>query len=98
MTPKIIFKNLDYICHKSVELQKYLKHFKFWKYFYCKHDKATLSTIISPIPYTSSTTLALADLNRNFKNYVAPGIPFNMTCVGTVNNTTNVKNMHLHNV
>ena len=30
MTPKIIFKNLDYICHKSVELQKNLKHFKFW--------------------------------------------------------------------
>ena len=43
MTPKIIFKNLDYICHKSVELQKNLKHFKFWKYFYWKHDKATLN-------------------------------------------------------
>ena len=45
MTPKIIFKNLDYICHKSVELQKNLKHFKFWKYFYWKHDKATLTTV-----------------------------------------------------
>ena len=42
MTPKIIFKNLDYICYKSVELQKNLKHFKLWKYFYWKHDKATL--------------------------------------------------------
>ena len=42
MTPKIIFKNSDYICYKSVELQKNLKHFKFWKYFYWKHDKATL--------------------------------------------------------
>ena len=27
MTPKIIFKNLDYICHKSVELQKKSKTF-----------------------------------------------------------------------
>ena len=25
-----------------MELQKNLKHFKFWKYFYWKHDKATL--------------------------------------------------------
>ena len=24
--------------HKSVELQKKLKHFKFWKNFYWKHD------------------------------------------------------------
>ena len=30
MTPKIIFKNLEYICHISVELQKNLKCFKFW--------------------------------------------------------------------
>ena len=27
---KNIFKNSDYICHKSVELQKNLKHFEFW--------------------------------------------------------------------
>ena len=26
MTQKIIFKNLDYICHKSVELQKKIKN------------------------------------------------------------------------
>ena len=45
MTPKIIFKNLDYICHKFAELQKNLKHFEFWKYFYWKHDKATLREI-----------------------------------------------------
>ena len=38
---KKYFKNLDYTCHKSVELQKNLKHFKFWKYFYWKPDKAT---------------------------------------------------------
>ena len=30
MTPKIIFKNLDFICHKYRKLQKNLKHFKFW--------------------------------------------------------------------
>ena len=32
MTPKIIFKNLDFrsICHEYLELQKNLKHFKFW--------------------------------------------------------------------
>ena len=30
MTPKIIFKNLYYMCHKSVKVQKKLKHFKFW--------------------------------------------------------------------
>ena len=48
MSPNIIFKNLDYICHKSVELQKKnLKHFKFWKYFYWKHDKATLNDNIN---------------------------------------------------
>ena len=29
-TPKIILKTLDYMCHKSVELQKNLKHFNFW--------------------------------------------------------------------
>ena len=28
MTPKIVFKNLDYICHKSVELQKHFKTFE----------------------------------------------------------------------
>ena len=27
---KIILKNLEYICHKSAELQKNLKHFRFW--------------------------------------------------------------------
>ena len=32
MTHKIIFKNLDFrsICHEYLELQKNLKHFKFW--------------------------------------------------------------------
>ena len=45
MAPKIIFKNLDYIWHKSVELQKNLKHFKFCKYFHWKHDKATSKVI-----------------------------------------------------
>ena len=44
MTPKIIFKNLDYIYYKSVKLQKNLKNFKFLKYFYWKHDKATLKS------------------------------------------------------
>ena len=29
MTQKIIFKSLDNICHKSVELPKNLKHFNF---------------------------------------------------------------------
>ena len=27
MTPEIVFKNLDYLCHKSVELQKKSKTF-----------------------------------------------------------------------
>ena len=27
--------------------KKNLKHFKFWKYFYWKHDKATLSVRIT---------------------------------------------------
>ena len=54
MTPKIIFKNLDYICHKSVELQKNLKHIKFWKYFYWKHDKATLIKIQLAVSYNLS--------------------------------------------
>ena len=42
MTPKIIFKNLDYICHNLFSCKTKLKHFKFWKCFYWKHDKATL--------------------------------------------------------
>ena len=27
--------NLDYVCHKSVEWQQNLKHFKFWLFCYC---------------------------------------------------------------
>ena len=42
MTPKIIFKNLDFICHEYLELQENLKHLKFWYFFYWKHDEATL--------------------------------------------------------
>ena len=33
MPAKVIFSNLDYICHKSMELQRNLKHFKFWYFF-----------------------------------------------------------------
>ena len=33
MTPKIIFQYLDYICHKSVELQRNLKHFNLGSIF-----------------------------------------------------------------
>ena len=29
-TPTISFLNLDYICNKSLEFQKNLKHCKFW--------------------------------------------------------------------
>ena len=29
------------LCHEYLELQKNLKHLKFWSFFYWKHDKAT---------------------------------------------------------
>ena len=43
---KNVILNLDYICHKAfIELQRNLKHFIFWYYLYCKHDKATLFAV-----------------------------------------------------
>ena len=45
MTKKIMIKNLDSICHKTVKFQKNLKHFKFWEFIYWKHGKATLKCI-----------------------------------------------------